>query len=190
MFRTVRGFLTLAPLAYVAGLLAYLAARPRAVTGFTVYPFLADVLGSGLPRAASSRFVVVATLFFIVPYLVAGVLLFLSDVGASAAASLWSGRKRPAGPARREATLAPESFWALAVGSVVLAALAGSKLPSVAHGGELPGGVNVAPAFVALVPFLALGGGLLLAVLAGVPRGVARLVRREKPRQGGLSSAP
>ena len=191
MFRTVRGFLTLAPLAYVAGLLAYLAARPRAVTGFTVYPFLADVLGSGLPRAASSRFVVVATLFFIVPYLVAGVLLFLSDVGASAAASLWGGRKRrPAGLARREATLAPESFWTLAVGSVVLAALAGAKLPSVAHGGELPGGVNVAPAFVALVPFLALGGGLFLAVLAGIPRGVARLVRREKPPQGGLSSAP
>ena len=74
MFRTVRGFLILAPPAFVAALLAYLSAKPRAVTTFAVYPFLADVLGSGLPRSATARFVVVTTLFFIVPYLVAGVL--------------------------------------------------------------------------------------------------------------------
>jgi hypothetical protein len=190
VFRTVRGFLTLAPLAFVAGLLTYLAARPRAVSGFTVYPFLADVLGNGLPRSPSSRFVVVTTLFFLVPYLVSGVLLFLSDVGASAAASLWRREKRAARARRREATLAPESFWTLVVGSVLLAAFAGSKLPTVAHGGELPGGVNVAPAFVAVVPFLALGGGLVLAFVAGIPRGVARLVRRGEPPDGGLSSAP
>jgi len=190
MFRTVRGFLTLAPLAYVAGLLTYLAERPRAVSGFTVYPFLADVLGSGLPRAPSSRFVVVTTLFFLLPYLVAGVLLFLSDVGASAAASLWRREKKGARARRRQATLAPESFWALVAGSVLLAGIAGAKLPTVAHGGELPGGVNVAPAFVALVPFLALGGGLVLAFLAGIPRGLVRLVRRGEPPEGGLSSAP
>lgn len=190
MFRTVRGFLTLAPLAFAAGLLAYLAARPRAVSGFTVYPFLAEVLGNGLPRSPSSRFVVVTTLFFLLPYLVSGVLLFLADVGASASASLWR-RERKAGKARRHgAALAPESFWALVAGTVVLAGVAGAKLPTVAHGGELPGGVNVAPAFVALVPFAALAGGLLLAFVAGIPRGVARLVRRGRTPDGGLSSAP
>ena len=94
MFRTVRGFLVLAPLAYLAGLLAYLAAGPRAATTFSVYPFLAEVLGSGMPRSATARFVVVATLFFVVPYLVAGVLLFLADVGASASASLWRRERR------------------------------------------------------------------------------------------------
>ena len=190
MFRTVRGFLTLAPLAYVAGLLTYLSARPRAASSFTVYPFLADVLGAGLPRSATSRFVVVTTLFFIVPYLVSGVLLFLADVGASAASSLWSRERRAARARRKGATLAPESFWTLVAGSVLLAGAAGAKLPTVAHGGELPGGVNVAPAFVALVPFLALGGGLLLAFVAGLPRSVARLVRREPPPDRGLSSAP
>ncbi len=190
VFRTVRGFLTLAPLAFVAGLLTYLAARPRAVSGFTVYPFLADVLGSGLPRSPSSRFILVATLFFLLPYLVSGVLLFLADVGASAAASLWRRERKPGRARRRAAILAPESFWTLVAGSVLLAGLAGSKLPTVAHGGERPGGVNVAPAFVPLVPFLALGGGLVLALFAAIPRGVARLVRRGRDPEGGLSSAP
>jgi len=185
VFRTVRGFLALAPLAFVTGLLAYLSAKPRAVSSFTVYPFLAEVLGSGLPRSSTARFVVVTTLFFIVPYLVAGVLLFLSDVGASAASSLWRKERRPADPGRRQPTLAPETFWTLVAGSLLLAALAGARLPGIAHGGELPGGVNVAPAFVALVPFLALGGGLLLALLATVPRAAARLLRRgEAPERG------
>ena len=186
MFRTVRGFLTLAPPAFVAALLAYLSARPRAVTTFTVYPFLADVLGSGLPRTATARFVVVTTLFFIVPYLVAGVLLFLADVGASSAASLWRKERRPVPPGPRPATLAPEAFWTLVASSILLAALAGGRLPGVAHGGELPGGVNVAPAFVAVVPFVALGGGLLLALLASVPRAVARAVKRRAAPERGL----
>lgn len=177
MFRTARGFLTLAPPAFLAALLAYLSAKPRAVSSFTVYPFLSDVLGSGLPRSPTSRFVVVATLFFIVPYLVAGVLLFLADVGASASASLWrrEGRPRPDGPF--PPTLAPEAFWTLVVGSILLAVYAGLRLPGVAHGGELPGGVNVAPAFVAAIPFAALGGGILVATLASIPRAVARAVK-------------
>ena len=186
MFRTVRGFLTLAPPAFVAALLAYLSARPRAVTTFTVYPFLADVLGSGLPRSATARFVVVTTLFFIVPYLVSGVLLFLADVGASAAASLWRKERSPAPAGPRPATLAPEAFWTLVATSLLLAAFAGTRLPGVAHGGELPGGVNVAPAFVAAVPFAALGGGLFLAFLASVPRAVARTVRRRAAPERGL----
>lgn len=186
MFRTVRGFLTLAPPAFVAALLAYLSAKPRAVASFTVYPFLADVLGSGMPRSATARFVVVTTLFFIVPYLVTGVLLFLADVGASAAASLWR-RERPApSPARRPATLAPEAFWTLVTASILLGALGGVRLPGVAHGGELPGGVNVAPAFVAAVPFAALGGGLLLAFLASIPRAVGRAVRARPSAGRGL----
>ncbi|MCL4809878.1 MAG: hypothetical protein KJ062_19130 [Thermoanaerobaculia bacterium] len=185
MFRTVRGFLVLAPLAYVAGLLAYLSAGPRAATTFTVYPFLAEVLGSGMPRSATARFVVVATLFFVVPYLVSGVLLFLADVGASASASLWRKEPRPAAT-RRPATLSPEAFWTLFASSVLLAGVVGSLLPGVAHGGELPGGVNVAPVFVALVPFVALGVGLLRALLASVPRALARVARRVAPRERGL----
>jgi hypothetical protein len=186
VFRTVRGFLTLAPPAFVAALLAYLSAKPRAVASFTVYPFLAEVLGSGLPRSATARFVVVTTLFFIVPYLVTGVLLFLADVGASAAASLWRKERWAPSPGRRPAMLAPEAFWTLVAASILLAALAGARLPGVAHGGELPGGVNVAPAFVAAVPFAALGGGLLLAFLASIPRAVARLVGHRPPVERGL----
>ena len=185
MFRTARGFLTLAPPVFLAALLAYLAAKPRAALSFTVYPFLADVLGSGLPRSATARFAVVTTLFFIVPYLVTGVLLFLADVGASAAAALWR-KKRPAPAAERHrAALAPESFWTFVASSIALAAVAGTKLPGVAHGGELPGGVNVAPVFVAAVPFAALGAGLVLAVVASVPRAVGRLAgRRAGPDRG------
>jgi hypothetical protein len=186
VFRTVRGFLILAPPTFVAALVAYLSAKPRAVSTFTIYPFLAEVLGSGLPRSATARFVLVTTLFFIVPYLVSGVLLFLADVGASAAASLWRKERRPAPAGPRQATLAPEAFWTLVATSLLLAAFAGTRLPGVAHGGELPGGVNVAPAFVAAVPFLALGAGLVLAFLASVPRAVARIARRGAGPERGL----
>lgn len=186
MFRTVRGFLVLAPPAFLAALLAYLAAKPRAVTSFTVYPFLAEVLGSGLPRSSSARFVVVTSLFFIVPYLVAGVVLLLADAGASASAALWSKDRRPARPGPRPAMLAPEAFWTLWGASLLLAAVAGARLPGFAHGGELPGGVNVAPAFVAAVPFLAVGAGLFLAFVASIPRAVVRLVRRRSDPARGL----
>jgi hypothetical protein len=186
VFRTVRGFLILAPPAFAAALLAYLSATPRAVSSFTVYPFLAEVLGSGLPRSTTARFVVVSTLFFIVPYLVTGVLLFLADVGASAASSLWRNETRSTSAGPRPPTLAPEGFWTLVTASIVLAVLAGMRLPGVAHGGELPGGVNVAPAFVAAIPFAALGGGLCLALLVSIPRAVARVVRRRSVQERGL----
>jgi hypothetical protein len=186
VFRTVRGYLTLAPPAFVAALVAYLAAKPRAVSSFTVYPFLAEVLGAGLPSSPTAKFVVVTTFFFIVPYLVAGVLLFLADVGASAAASLWSAEPKPVPAGPRPATLAPEAFWTLVATSILLAAVAGARLPGVARGGELPGGVNVAPAFVAAIPFFALGGGLLLAFLVSVPRSVVRAVRRRSAVERGL----
>lgn len=186
MFRTVRGFLILTPPAYLAALGAYLAARPRAASTFVVYPFLAEVLGAGLPRSAVARFVVVTTLFFVVPYLVAGVLLFLSDVGTSAAASLWSRERRAAPSLPRPALLAPEAFVTLVAASLALAALAGSQLPKVAHGGELPGGVNVAPVFVAAVPFVALAAALALAAVASLPRAVADAVRRRRTAERGL----
>jgi hypothetical protein len=186
VFRTVRGFLFLAPPAFLAALLAYLSAKPRAVSSFTVYPFLAEVLAPGLPKSAGARFVVVTTLFFIVPYLVAGVVLLLADVGASASAALWRTEPRPARPGPRPATLAPEAFWTLVATSLLLAAIAGARLPGIAHGGELPGGVNVAPAFVAAVPFVTVGAGLLLAVVASIPRAVVRLVKRRSDRARGL----
>ncbi|HYN43269.1 MAG TPA: hypothetical protein VE129_15945, partial [Thermoanaerobaculia bacterium] len=63
---------------------------------------------------------------------------------------------------------------------------AGALLPRVAHGGELPGGVNVAPVFVAAVPFVAVGAGLLLALLASIPRAVVQLVRRRSDAARGL----
>jgi len=186
VFRTVRGFLALAPPAFVAALLAYLSAKPRAVSSFTVYPFLAEVLGSGLPRTSTAKFVVVTTLFFIVPYLVAGVVLFLADAGASASAALWRKDRRPSRPGPRPPTLAPETFWTLVAMSLLLAAGAGALLPRVAHGGELPGGVNVAPVFVAAVPFVSVGAGLLLALLASIPRAVVRFVRRRSDPDRGL----
>lgn len=186
MFRTVRGFLVLAPPAFLAALLAYLAAGPRAATSFAVYPFLADVLGSGLPRSNVARFVVVTTLFFVVPYLVSGVLLLLADVGTSAASALWAGRRRSPASEPRPRLLAPEAFGTLVGATLLLAAVAGSQLPKVAHGGELPGGVNVAPVFVAAVPFVALGCGLLLAAIASVPRAIARAVGRREGRERGL----
>ncbi len=186
MFRTVRGFLFLAPPAFLAALLAYLSAKPRAVSSFTVYPFLAEVLASGLPKSSTARFVVVTTLFFIVPYLVAGVVLFLADAGASASAALWRKDRRPSQPGPRRAMLAPEAFWTLVGTSLLLAAIAGARLPGVAHGGELPGGVNVAPAFVAAVPFVAVGAGLLMAFVASIPRAVVRLVRRRSDAARGL----
>lgn len=186
MFRTVRGFLTLAPPAFLAALLAYLSAKPRAVASFTVYPFLAEVLGSGLPRSSTARFVVVTTLFFIVPYLVSGVVLFLADAGASAAAALWRKDRRPVQAGPRPPMLSPEAFWTLVATSVLLAAVAGSQLPGVAHGGELPGGVNVAPAFVAAVPFVAIGAGLLVSFVVSIPRAVVRLARRRSDPVRGL----
>lgn len=176
----------LAPPAFLAALVAYLSAGPRAATSFTVYPFLADVLGSGLPRSNVARFVVVTTLFFIVPYLVSGVLLLLADIGTSAAASLWRRERRAAIAGPRPPLLAPEAFWTLVVAALLLAAAAGSQLPKVAHGGELPGGVNVAPVFVAAVPFAALACALVLAAVASIPRAVARRIGPRLRSDGGL----
>ena len=179
MFRTVRGFLVVTPLIFLVALLAYLSTRPHAAETFVVYPFLAEILGRGLPRGPIGRFVVVAVLFFLVPYLLAGLVLFLADLGISAAVPLWRRKpreKRHEGPRGR--TLVPEAFYALLAVSIVAAVVAGRALHRVAHGGELPGGVNVAPLFVAMVPFVAVFLGLAGAALATIPRSVRSAFRR------------
>ena len=50
----------------------------------------------------------------------------------------------------------------------------GILLHRVAHGGELPGGVNVSPLFVVIASFGAVALGLVAAGLAALPRAVAR----------------
>ena len=161
------GSSTLAPPAFVAALLAYLSAKPRAVSTFTVYPFLAEVLGSGLPRSADGavRRRDDALLHRPVPRRRRPPLpRRRRRLGRRGALEKGPAARLTPGP--RPATLAPEAFWTLVATSLLLAAVAGARLPGVAHGGELPGGVNVAPAFVAAVPFVAVGCG----PSPGVPR--------------------
>ncbi|MBK9088099.1 MAG: hypothetical protein IPL90_03240 [Holophagales bacterium] len=185
MFRTVRGFLTLAPPAFLAALLAYLSAKPRAVSTFTVYPFLAEVLASGLPRSSTAKFVVVTTLFFIVPYLVAGVVLFLADAGASASAALWRKDRRPSHPGRARQ---PGAGGLLDSGGDLASPGRHRRSPATRSRPRRRAsrGVNVAPVFVAAVPFVAVGAGLLLALLASIPRAVVRLLRRRSDPARGL----
>lgn len=175
MFRTARGFLLLAPIVFVAGVISYLAGRPHAAESFTVYPFLSEVLGESPLHRPVSRFLLVATLFFAGPYLAAGALLSLSDLSLSSARMLWRGGT---GDPRRDhpQRMPTESLVALVGVSLLAAAILGWKLRNVVHGGELPGGVNVSPVFVAAVPFAALGAGLVAAVLASIPRAARRLV--------------
>jgi hypothetical protein len=101
---------------------------------------------------------------------VTGLLLFVADAGVSAAAPLWGKitvRRSAAGPP-------PESRWGFVVVSLASAATFGVLLHRVAHGGELPGGVNVSPLFVVIAAFGAVALGLVAAGLAAVPRAVAR----------------
>lgn len=175
MFRTVRGFLALAPALFVAVLAAYLSTRPHAAESFVLYPFLAGRVEQELPRGAVARFSIVATFAFLGPYLVSGLLLLLSDLGLSAAGALWRGRHGPKdeGPRR----MPVESLATPLAVSFAAAVAAGLLLHRVAGGGELPGGVNVAPAFVAAVPFAALGAGFALAWVASIPRALVVMVR-------------
>lgn len=179
MFRTARGFLLVAPLAFVAALLAFLAVHPRIVEAFTPYPFLVDALGRPLGRRPLGRFAVTATVFFVVPYLVTGLLLALADLGAAGAGRLWRGRRDGGG-----APFPPEVRHGFSGASIALSAAGASLLDRLAHGGELPGGVNVAPLFVAFVPFLALAASVPIAGLAGLPRAILGRFRRPSPHGG------
>lgn len=171
MFRTARGFLLVAPVAFLAALVVFLLTHPGAAPSFTPYPFLVEALGPSLVRRPVSRFAVTAAVFFLLPYLVTALLLTLADLGSAAAARLWSGR--PASRARPDGA-PPESRAVFFGGTVLLAAFGGGLLHRVAHGGALPGGVNVAPLFVAAVPFASVGIALALAAAAALPRSIAR----------------
>jgi len=175
MFRTARAFLLVAPGGFVLVLVAFLAAHPQAIESFVAYPILADALGSVLSKRPLVRFIAASVVLFIPPYLMSGLLLLFADLGVSAAAPLWS-----RGPARRTATtVPPESRWAFFVSTACVALGAGVCLHRVAHGGELPGGVNVGPLLVALASFAAMAAGLVVAGLVAVPRAViARLRKR------------
>jgi phosphoglycerol transferase MdoB-like AlkP superfamily enzyme len=174
MFRTVRAFLLAAPAVFVVTLVTFLVSHPRAAETFSPYPFLVQALGQGLMKKPVARFVITAVVFFLVPYLVAGLLLFFADLGVSAAAPIWS-RKKSGGDAR----VPIESRVAFLAGAALLAIWAGMSLHRVAHGGELPGGVNLAPVFVVAASFAVLAGALLVAGLASVPRAVLSRVTGE-----------
>ncbi len=178
MFRAVRGFLALAPLAFLAALLGFLLKDPAAADRFTPHPILTDLLGRVLSWSPIPRFSATATIFFAAPYLTVALLLFLSDLSWGSSARLWRTRAktRPARAGAREEERMPpaEARWTLVVASLLLSAILGVLLHRVAHGGELPGGVNVAPLFVAAAPFPALFVALLLSALAAAPRAVHR----------------
>lgn len=176
MFRTARGFLLVAPAAFALALGTFLLTHPQAAEQYATYPFLQDAFGASLNRRPVPRFAVTAGLFFLVPYLVGGVLLFFADVGVAAASPLWRGRGKPRRP---RTPLPPETLIAFLGTTAIVSCVAARMLHRVAHGGELPGGVNVAPAFVATVPFVALAAAILVAALASVPRAIHR--RGEPP---------
>jgi len=174
MFRTARGFLLVAPPAFALALLSYLASHPHGAQSFTPYPFLAEALGQTLVKKPVLRFVTTSTVFFLLPYLVTGLLLFFADLGIGAATPLWKSSRKT-----RPVPLLPEwrvTFLAVTlVGAVVL----GASLHRIAHGGELPGGINVAPIFVSLVPFGAIAAAFVVATLVALPRSLLTRPSRE-----------
>ena len=192
MFRTARGFLLIAPPAFLVALAVFLLTHGRAAESFSPYPFLLDALGPSLVRRPVGRFAAAATLFFVVPYLVTALLLLLSDAGLGAAAHLWKtggGRKAAPAPPQPRRRLPPEALVVLTLAALLLSGLAGLYLDRVAHGGELPGGVNVAPFLVAGIPFLAIGLGLVLATVASLPRALAQVLSRKGGTKTGTGPA-
>jgi hypothetical protein len=176
MFRTARAFLLVAPGAFALALVAFLAAHPHASESFVAYPLLADALGSALSKRPLVRFVAASIVLFIPPYLMSGLLLLFADLGVSAAAPLWS-----RGPARRPAaSVPPESRWAFLVSTALFAVGAGISLHRVAHGGDLPGGVNVGPLLVVLASFAAMAMGLVVGGLAAIPRALIGRFRKRR----------
>jgi hypothetical protein len=165
MFRTARGFLLAAPGAFVLTLVSFLVAHPKAAEAFTPYPFMADALGQMLTRSPVARFVVTATVAFLLPYLAAGLLLFFADVGVTAASPLWRGKRNV-----NVSRVVPESRVAFLATAAAFSVWAGISLHGVAHGGELPGGVNLSPVLVVGAAFAALTVALLLGALVGLPR--------------------
>jgi hypothetical protein len=172
MLRTLRAFLLVAPLAFVFVLAAFIASHPLAPETFSPYPFLSDALGPGAARHPVLRFTMTSTVFFLPPYLALGLLLLLSEVGVGAAAALWAGKKR--GRTAAAFTEPPESRVAFVAVTLGAAIASGLSLHRVAHGGELPGGVNVAPLFVVAATFASMAAGLAAALLVSIPRALVR----------------
>lgn len=172
MLRTLRAFLLVAPLAFVFVLVSFLASHPQAPETFSPYPFLSDALGPGAAKHPVLRFATTSTVFFLPPYLAVGLLLLLSEVGVGSAAAVWAGRKR----GRKTASFSepPESRVAFVVVTLGAAVACGVSLHRVAHGGELPGGVNVAPLFVVAATFASMAAGLAAALLVSIPRALVR----------------
>ena len=166
MFRTSRAFLLAAPVAFGVTLAVFLILHPKAPESFGSYPFMADALGPVL-RSPFLRFLLTTIVFFLAPYLVLGVLLLLSELGLGAAEPLLgaAGRSR-----RGPVEVSAESRWAFIGVTLAAAAWAGASLHRVAHGGDLPGGVNVTPVFVVVASFGAVAAGLLASLLAALPR--------------------
>src|SRR5262249_52885757 len=81
MFRTARGFLLVAPPAFALTLISFLISHPHGAEAFVPYPFLADAMGQSLAKRPVARFTIAATVFFLLPYLVTGLLLFFADLG-------------------------------------------------------------------------------------------------------------
>ena len=167
MFRTSRAFLLVTPAAFLVTIVAFLASHPRAPDAFAAYPFMTEALGPDVVKHPVFRFVLTSLAFFVTPYLVVGLLLVLSELGLGTAAPLWRRRKR-SGSA--DPDVPAESRWAFLGVTLAISAWAGVSLHRVAHGGELPGGVNVAPLFVVAASFGAVAAGLAASLLAAVPR--------------------
>jgi hypothetical protein len=167
MFRTVRGFLLVAPAAFVVALAAFLVSHPKAPQAFAAYPFMSDALGPGAARHPVLRFELTSLVFFLAPYLVTGLLLFFAELGVGAAAPLWKGKKRPRA---LPSGIPGESRWTFLGVTLAVAGWAGASLHRVAHGGELPGGVNVAPLFVSAAAFGSVAVGLFAALVVAIPR--------------------
>ena len=179
MFRTSRAFVLAAPAAFGVALVAFLLTHPRAPEVFTAYPFMTDALGRGVVKHPVLRFVLTSAAFFVPPYLVVGLLLFLSEVGLGAATPLWHGKRKD----RSRNGIPPESRWAFRGVTLAVAAWAGVSLHRVANGGELPGGVNVTPLFVVAVAMGAVGAGLLAALIAAAPRALLGASRPARTRR-------
>ncbi len=166
MFRATRGFLLVAPAVFAATLAAFLLSHPRAPEAFAPYPFLSDALGPGVLRQPLLRFALTSLVSFVAPYLVIGLLLLLAELGVGTALPLWRGKTSRRAPS----AIPPEGRWVFLAVSLGVGVWAGISLHRVAHGGELPGGVNVAPLFVSAAAFGALAAALLAAALAAMPR--------------------
>jgi hypothetical protein len=167
MFRTSRGFLLVAPAAFAVTLMAFLLSHPKAPEAFAAYPFMSEALGPGVVKHPVLRFALTSLVFFVAPYLLTGILLFLAELGLGAAAPLW---RRKKGSRAVPPGIPGESRWAFVGVSLTVAAWGGVSLHRVAHGGELSGGVNVAPLFVVAAALGAVASGLVASLLAALPR--------------------